>query len=181
MDENAQALQFQIASNFQLASFQGSLLSYKHHMSSTTAIRGGASLHLQLGDRNLAPEDQKSPTQGRYRLGLQGQYLTYLGSESKIEPYYGVGPRLSYFRDSREEPSGSSQTQTEFRMGITGVAGVEWFVWSNVSFLAEYTTTFEYVTQGQTRVPAAGAEINESRTYWYLRGGGVRFGISAYF
>lgn len=178
---DAEALQFRVTPNFQLSSFQGTLLSYKWHTSPSNAYRVGASFALQSQDTQFTDDDTDPPVQSNQSIGLRGQYLTYLGGESDIEPYYGVGPQLSYSRQAQEDPAGNSVTQSTFEIGVNGAAGVEWFVWSNVSFTAEYGASLEYISEGQTNDPANGDESSASRSQWRLGGNGILFGLSAYF
>lgn len=186
VSESAQALQFQIDSDFQLSSFQGSLLSYKRHLSSSTALRIGASFNLQSRDREFTLDDaeEESPRVSSQLIELRGQYLSYLGGENDIEPYLGAGLGISYARESEEDPpqfDNGTLTRSAFGVGINGVAGVEWFAWSSISFTAEYGARFRYITEGQTFDPEEQEELSASRSQWQFGGNGVLFGLSVYF
>ena len=162
--EGARALQFQVAQNFTLSSFQGSTLSYKSHRSALSAIRFGVSLSGSDTDSDIKHSDVRQDTVRVDQVGwsedngvsvaLTGQMLRYRASASRVVPFIGFGPGASFsrshyeYRLEQETPQpgagGEQSTQQVDRTShqtkawISGAAGVEWLAGRQFSLHAEY-------------------------------------------
>ncbi|HEX2869348.1 MAG TPA: hypothetical protein VHO03_20055 [Ignavibacteriales bacterium] len=168
LSDSSKALQFQIASNFTLTSFQGTVFSYKHHLSRNTALRIG--LSIGLGGQNRDGEttgfyverDSVFPVSnnGTDRTGasiqLTAQHIWYFNPASKVLLFGGAGPLAGYDYNYEKTESilgsaGSSpmisnnETKSkQWSFGISGVMGVEWFVSKGISLSAEYGLQANY-------------------------------------
>jgi opacity protein-like surface antigen len=170
------SLQFAIANNFTLSSFQGSSLSCKRHFSERVALRAGVSLTGSYVDQGATERNEQN-------IGLNAQYLIYPNPTGKVRLYYGAGPELALSRSKAEQSSGtsgSSTTTTRWSLGAGCVLGGEWFVVDGVSLLAEYGSAFTF---DDTRVKyVSGSSTSESKTRSIaLSAKSVRFGLSLYF
>ncbi len=113
-----------------------------------------------------------------------------------IKPYYSYGLLAGYgyaYDESERDRDGESiafvdQTQHALRFGVTGNFGVEWFVNSSISLLAEYGVDLYYRYSMNDRNTISynvdGEPVNEQKSVRHelvLNPQTVRFGISAYF
>lgn len=166
LSDSSRALQFQIGSNFDLFSFQGTVFSYLQHINKEAALRLGLSVSVggsnsdnsmddfsitgdSLYQRSLENLDRKSSS-----FQLNAQLIRYFNPGGKLLLYGGAGPflRYEYTKEKRETaeklpyaiPSGSIRNSTNelkssfWTPGIMGVLGVEWFAAKGISFMAEY-------------------------------------------
>jgi hypothetical protein len=206
--EHSRALQFQIASNFTLSSFQGATISYKYHLDPLTAVRVGLSLSFSSAnqDENLNSYAADTLSDGSHNtldqtgIGIQinAQQIWYQKNSTGILFFFGTGPVIGFNRTSnngQQIPSpvtGSQQTYktdgtgTTWSLGMTGVAGVEWFASKTISLHAEYGLTFGYYwakNESSSTFPGSGNKSSSSATstIWKLSSTGVRFGMSVYF
>src|SRR4030042_1580885 len=98
------SLQFQISQNFTLGTFQGSNLSAKRHLSSSSAIRFGVGLSGYTTDREQGINQDNynrlsNETQLDNRLievDLNCYYLYYPHPQRRINMYFGGGPLFSF-------------------------------------------------------------------------------------
>lgn len=232
---NVWALQFRVAPNFTLTSFQGGIISAQYQLTKRHALRLGLSGNVRFDDEDgtersreetdilAQPErntfaEQNETVDRRlegYSLGLETQLIRYLPNDTAIKPYWGYGPMVNYSysesRTSREsenprevnernETSLSTTLQRQERRtwawGAQGVFGVEWFMHSQISLLAEYRLRAEYVVFRTERTSSTSQEDrrNDERFVrltqrtdtlrtngWRIAGEAVRFGVSVYF
>lgn len=160
------ALQFQVASNFTLASFQGATISGKYHFSSKDAIRVGVTLSGNTssndetlgsfaGDTSIGTGSSNTDRNG-YLVAVTSQYIVYPDLGGVVRPFVGAGPLLSYQHSKNESENitsapgsvslrrTSSLTGNSWGVGISGVIGVEWFFAQSFSLLGEYGLSIQY-------------------------------------
>jgi len=208
LTEQSRALQFQISSNFTLSSFQGATLSYKHHLAPSQALRIGFDLSLNdassdwtqnaFNNDTLTISDNSKRDQANYTIRLNTQAIWYSESSLGISFFYGTGPFLSFSRLTQKEErvlspvsfpqskSTSEGSATTWSLGLTGLAGVEWFVSQSISLHAEYGVSLGYSwirNESKTDLSTQGSRsaTEGSANSWQLSGNGVRFGLSVYF
>lgn len=166
--DDAWALQFRVTDNFTLGSFDGSLISAKHHFTDRRALRYGLSL-------GASREDDGTDERTQQLLVFGVDFLDYPGVASNpsgtMQLYWGGGPSISFQR-SESEPI----MNLSWGVGLGGVIGAEWFVRPRLSLLAEYSAALQIQRATQE---VDGTETNE-RTDVRFGGNGVRFGVSAY-
>ncbi len=97
------ALQFQIADNFQLSSFQGTTFSGKYNFSSRDAVRLGLSINFgdSEGDETISRSDTNLVSTGReefnnFNIILKTQYIYSMSITNNIGFFVGGGPFISY-------------------------------------------------------------------------------------
>lgn len=197
------SVQFQIAENLLLSSFQGSTLSAKRHLSAQRAIRFGLSLSADFrdSDRTLEQFDSDLPSGGSNALEnsnnqnilLLSQYMFYPSPSKNINMYFGVGPGFSLGRSSRDQDTanvddattiGTTLRGTNFSLGVDWAFGVEWFVARNISLLGEYGGALRYRWSKTKQTNVIGDRdqrrdtVNKSLE---LGANPVRLGVSVYF
>ena len=197
------ALQFQITDNFRLSSFQGAVMSFKRHWSAKSAFRLGVSLDFTIQDNDRVSTFTRNDTlldSDVDEFGFDGQfvqidlqYLRYANPDARLNMFAGVGPLVGFDRSSFERTSGpggqsrSSFDDTSWRVGATGLVGVEWFATKNISIHAEYGLVMEYIWLREKRkTSSSGAtasvrDTDEVTKVGDLRARSVLFGLSAYF
>lgn len=190
----AWALQFGIGPDFQLSSFDGSVLSIKHHTSAGSAWRLGVSGRFSSVDRDES-YDWAGPDTTTFRnegidgvsLSVGATHLWYPHPGRRVSAYYGVGPFVSLSRtDWTTEEGGQTRTEEEsgWAAGADLVFGGEWFPARSIGIHAEYGADLSYSKTTQESVPPPSSAAPTRRfesSGWGFRGGGVRFGASWYF
>lgn len=176
------ALQFALNPNLDVGSFSGSVLSVQRQFSAARALRLGVSLDGRFesfdAESSASNAEQDRDVQS---IRVQTAYLAYLGGDNDIHAYAGAGPFVRYLNSDRSDDA-STQEQETFAVGALGVVGVEWFVRSNLSLLAEYAADVEYAQTTSTNSndgPAPDSEVEETR--FSFGGRGTTVGISVYF
>lgn len=208
--EGSWALLFQVAGNFTLTSFQGATISGKHHFSPRDALRLGLTLSGNTSSMDGTTGDFNADTvtvtgagtsdRSSLSVTLSSEYVVYGDPPGVVHPFFGVGPLISYRygRDASENsnarpgiPSArftSTTTQESWGVGVSGVAGVEWFVTQAISLLAEYNLSVQYVrselTSHREDIPGEGPSFKSTRenrtTGWSLAPNNVRLGLTVY-
>jgi opacity protein-like surface antigen len=206
LTEDSRALQFQISSNFTLSPFQGATLSYKHHLQPSSALRIGLDLSFNdegsdgaqqnFNNDTLSSTDNTTLDQSSFVIRLNTQAIWYSETSSEISFFYGTGPFLGYSRYRQNDerifsPVGSSQSKsssegkgTTWSVGLTGLAGVEWFVSQSISLHGEYGLSLGYFwSKGESTFSTTGNRSSSegTTTSRQLSSNGVRFGLSVYF
>ncbi len=190
------ALQFHIASNFSITSFQGSLISLKRQFSEHSALRFGVSFGSNISnldaDSRVFPADtiqsKNNMKSNGLTLGIVTQYICYSTIDEDIVAYYGAGPRLSIMHSKHDTESLNNDQTTRTQSwgaGLNGVFGVEWFVKKNLSLSAEYTGSVDYNYSNQKNISkyiGGPKYISESNSHGFNFGSNyVNFGLSVYF
>ena len=201
LKEGAWALQFQVIRNFQLASFQGSTISIKKHLSDGTALRAGVSLGFSLLDRegtdyvNDTIVQSEDSDDNMTSFGFVVQMIKYPNPLAATNLYYGVGPTFAYSHTKDyqvvEDPiDGDSRSndrrRTSWHAGMSSVIGIEWFPRSNISLLAEYGVSLYYERTRYTIETRYSPQERTTKTEdntdgFVLAGSSVKFGLSVYF
>ena len=168
------ALQFGIAGNFTLTSFQGSTISAKYHLSGTSAIRGGITISGNTADgtpsityvyndtsNGTMPEKSSSSAQS---IGLVLQYLAYANPDGPVHFYAGIGPIVSYNHSQSSSDNSHpyaprswerviySSSSTQWGAGLIGNIGLEWFAVRWLSIRAEYGESLQYQWRSSSSV-----------------------------
>ena len=184
----AWALQFRILDNFQLGTFEGTMLSIKRHSSAANAIRLGVGTSLFGSDQtdsdttSFAPQREQSSTE----VTLQLQYMHYPSPGSDVNVYLAVGPEFALRRQSvTDELAATEREQVDrsWSAGVEGNLGLEWFPFRSVGIHAEYGAQVEFSsitsTLEFTDPVLTDRELEIDR--WSFGGTGVTFGASVYF
>ena len=202
----AKALQFEIDSDFDITSFQGSVISYKVHSSSGSATRIGLSLSLTGDDLSefglQADGSSRIPTKKNQQfVGFVLQRVFHTSTAERTSFFWGLGFVGSFLRSETESssrtttPAGENEVTkrmanlTEWSGGASVLAGVEVFLGERVSLLGEYRLDLIYTRtdmsfrgerflDGSLRSGFEDANIIER---WDLAAQPVKFGISVYF
>jgi hypothetical protein len=163
------ALQFGIAGNFTLTSFQGSTIGAKYQLSENNAIRGGITINGNtssgpssssgaIGDTGSGTVNGSSSSKSAGASFVM-QYLWYMNPNGPVHFYTGFGPSVSYsyYQSSSdyfdldninshgywvEDLYGNNSTQ--WGAGIAVSAGVEWFACKWLSLHADYNESIQY-------------------------------------
>ena len=202
--------QFSVQPDFQLGSFQGSVLSLKRHLASGRAIRLGLSFStLSLSDDAVRTQGDTAFTNTEtiggdvngWSIGVNSYYLWYSSAAAPIHAYWGGGPFASLSGSGDDQiralsstggPAGTITSHADasgWQAGLAGALGVEWLAAKRISFFAEYGVSLSYASLSDTResvlTPAAGSPSTSTQTHDSQRiqfgGSGVRLGLSAYF
>jgi len=188
------ALQFQIADNFQLTSFQGTTLSGKYHFSCRDVIRLGLSVELGNSETestinyiDTSVVNQFEADENRFGLTIKSQYIRYITSTNNILFFGGIGPFISFFNQSTERvvtENGIDVTRESesrsFSAGLDLIIGVEWIFSTYMSLSAEYGLNFSYRSSEDNFKDDSTEGDHENRTF-YISGNHINFGLSVYF
>lgn len=198
IEDDSKCLQFQIGSNFRLSSFQGSTISFKKHLSGTSAYRIGLLLSGNIEDRSDFVDYKTDSLDIRQirdyddlGLSISGQYLKYVPGRHTYF-YYGCGPKISisksYDKTQPEDystgnwqpssPAGKSYSMT-YKIGLITVAGCEVFISKSISIHSEYIQSISYQYRRSKHPSSSYTVIGKYHTF-SLSGGGVLFGCSFY-
>jgi opacity protein-like surface antigen len=206
--DGAFALQFGIGPDFDLQTFEGSVLSAKYHLSARSAFRLGLSGSVSVTDDEQVtiPDDDdfsstRTISEDSLNLQLDLPYLRYFqGLDERIVPFLGIGPSVGFIQADRtaetfDVDGVSDRTRTtereasRFSVGLLGVVGGEWFVRDNLSLTAEYRLRLAYADESvdvRDTIAEDGVTMGEQRveqdsTNFSVRSGGVLLGVSLYF
>lgn len=199
----AKALQFEINSDFDITSFQGTVISYKVQTSSRSATRIGLSVSLtgvdfvetelfDVGDISIPIKDN------RQFMRLSIQRVFYRTPAERSGFFWGFGSLVS-FRRSETESNVRNATSNELTIvtadfrrwsaGAAVLAGVEVFLFKRVSLLGEYELDIVYSHSKNTLshrsfsngTLAGGFDEEIITKRWALAAERVKFGVSVYF
>ena len=185
------ALNFEINGDFDLTSFEGATISFKHHYADNRAYRISIS-----GMASSQDSESRTPVGGRseldydrYAISLFVQRLYYRSPRSTTTLFYGFGPRggLNWQKTSTGGPSSLSRTESVsngWDIGIVALVGFEWFVREEISLITQYASSLRYVSRSTES--RTGTETNLSLTHAtsdhsvQFDADVVRFGVSLY-
>jgi hypothetical protein len=167
--KGAWALQFGIAGNFTLTSFQGTTIAAKYQLSDRNAIRAGITISGNTSDGSTSTSASVADTSdgtvpggnstNAATVSLVFQYLWYINPSGPVHFYVGLGPSFSYthsnsssdnFSLSRISTRGywtrttNASHSTQRAIGGAGIAGVEWFATRWLALHAGYNESFQY-------------------------------------
>jgi len=196
---NKWAMQFEIERDFDLSSFEGATLSLKRITSPGKAWRIGLDLNAGTDNREQTDiyEDTLTSTNeidsDRYAMTLSIFRVFEADPAAKLKFFWGFGPfgGHSFSKSNTRtvnttgDSAGNLSKSRTWRVGISGIMGVEWFFSKNMSLLAEYGSSLDYswnrttqLTNYTTGYSRYGERINKS---WNFDADAVKFGLSAYF
>lgn len=190
----AKALMFEITAA-DLRPFEGAVISFKRHLSPTSALRLGFDLLISVGDEDIAQNgiDINSDIQA-HQAGASLQYVHYASIGKPINFYLLTGVRGAYLwqKDDRsyvdtyygdvDERFHNDVWSASLRGGI----GAEWFPARKISLLAEYrtglTVYWQHRYQYRSTSTGGGSTVQDRHLrQLYFGGEAVRFGLSLYF
>ncbi|MGE3459996.1 MAG: outer membrane beta-barrel protein [Kofleriaceae bacterium] len=190
-----------------LSQFQGLGIAGRYHLSSTRAIRFGATLShsftpqeetkttTRIGDTVV---EDYTVTEGNssYTVAAAADYLMRYGNRT-VAPYAGLGAFAGWTRDGQflnddlsimDQVHMFSSRDTNFVIGARGVFGVDWRLHPNFAVFAEYSLSVPIVqwhsfSQTDTRTDtiagvSAQTKIQEKETTWLEWGLGLAQGAS---
>jgi hypothetical protein len=203
------AFQFQIADNFQLTSFQGSVISMKRLLSEKRAIRFGLGITANINnDDSESSATMDSLISNRqldyssYGINISAQYLYSPYKVSGIVFFIGAGPLIGYSYAKSDDKNVYYQsaigdtvtvkhvaTAKNYGLGIVGVCGVEWFLKEKLSLTAEYGLSIQYSWRDSETNISQQSELGnnekmdrtDNSNSFAIRPVAVRFGVSIYF
>ncbi len=189
------ALQFQLGNPFSSREEQSLIFSGRYYLNTKSAIRVGlefneGSMVNKSNSERYSPYDTSAYSSRQYDFtamnSLLLQYIRYRMVSSKINIYYGAGPRLSYENRYRTDQYNHNYSNYDaWGFGIDGTIGVEWFATKRISFNGEYgfVIRYLYIKSVNTSDPGNGYYHNDGYKYYHfeLRTLEAVFGISIYF
>jgi hypothetical protein len=192
------ALQFQIAENFKLTSFQGSIISGKYNFSNSLALRFGVSFNAR--NDKYDQDNSNVNTNNKYlsvdeiadySVQIKPQLLYSSSIVEDVSFYWGGGLTLIYEHNAQNSKSTVDTLLTTyeynssgFGYGLEAVVGVEWFVKKNISLSAEYGLQVSHIKVNieQKRVENGSNILNKNdNSYTRSNGNLIRMGLSVYF
>ena len=166
IDGHPWTMDFGIASNLTLNTFQGATISIGRFTSDYQKYRLGLSTSMRLnsGDQNgnsfaadtLSGFNKGNNDDNSYSVSVTFQYLTYATPSNHTSIFFGFGPTIgiSWSKQSNNSSSTSvsnsediynrSSSSNGYSAGILGSCGVEWFFSEHISIHAEYGLAFQY-------------------------------------
>lgn len=193
------ALEFQIAENFKLTSFDGAVISGKYCFDNSLAIRLGISFSSRedINDNNSSSTSNyfsgsEKNELSSYDLQIKSQLLLYNPLIENISFYWGGGLIFSYNYNKQTRKIVADTVLityddkiSGFGYGLDAIAGVEWFVRKNISLSGEYGLEIKYqnLNKEQNRIDSVQPiyKVNGSSKSTRLNGSYVRLGLSIYF
>ncbi|GJQ61338.1 MAG: hypothetical protein SCALA702_03910 [Melioribacteraceae bacterium] len=187
------ALMFQVGSNFSLRTFEGSTISAKYQISNVSSVRFSLSTNF-FGDDTKQDAIRADTLYSKLdeernfsNLDLSIYYLQKLRSFDDIGFYVGVGPfvrlKNTFTKLNETQPEMQFEgTDINNSYGVSFIVGVEWFVKKNISFLAEYSSSYFYSTS-QDYQPSTSYTYswNTKSSEWAFSSNGAKIGLSLYF
>jgi hypothetical protein len=153
------ALEFKVGSNFQLQSFSGGMISWKHLSNESRGYRVGISPVVYHSTGSLDNEYDRLREQKEYKLDILAQFLRFGKLGKRARSFWGVGPVIGYsYRDQKETREGPEGVLTsnriiarEWSAGIAGTIGVEYYFLDKMSLSGEYGLKLEYESFNTSR------------------------------
>ncbi len=202
------SFQFRIQQFLTLSDFQGGLVSYKYHFNNHNAFRFG--LRIQVDNNNTDEKkndfigsnnysNNSDLTNVEYRLS--SQFLYYLNPLNDIKFYLGLGPTVSFSKNSNNserndinnDNTNKSTGFSKFKiysLGISAAYGVEWFFSKKLSLIAEYGfAMFYYKSESNSKniiydkngKTLSNNSYSSSSSGFKFNSSGINFGLSVYF
>jgi hypothetical protein len=196
--EGMWALQFGIEAETRLTSFQGTALSLQKTTNAGAIWRMGLGMNFFTQNRESEQSDEDSSyvistdDNGSTTISFTLQRLFKLSSSTRIHPYVGIGPLVSYSHNSSEHIAPlqpiDERSNDSWALGARTVFGAEWFVTSYLSLLGEYSldASYGWAKSKHTRTydTSGGFEtfVTETKTNSFkVSPGSTRLAVSLYF
>ena len=183
------SLQFSIDSNFDLNSFDGSLISGKIQLGKDLALRGGVSISSfnkdgknfqdRMWDNGINRSDTQKVDDSQFTLLFNSHLIWNVIKNSDVIFYIGGGPfiRLS---DMKRDVDELHSERSDDHYGLDLINGAEWFVKNNISLFAEYGISIFY--SDYYSEDDLGYELKKSEnSTFHLNSPSARLGASLYF
>jgi hypothetical protein len=166
---------------------QNTLISAKRMMDSKSGIRvsvgvsGGSGTERDISTSDGTTSETKGATDS-ISVSLHVTLLKYLISSRNLYIYYGVGPFGTYSYEKKSNPQ-SSQTWTDYSLGLDGCLGAEWFFAQHFAAFIEYNV-FASAEQKRSNTQIPGSAIQTPYSYdvanYKLNYNSVFLGLSIY-
>lgn len=203
------SFQFRIQQFLTLSDFQGGIISYKYHFNNHYAFRFGLGIRL---DNNNKDENKFTFIDStnylsnnditKYEYSFTSQFLFYVNPQSDIKLFIGLGPYVSFSKNSSNNNSttlyndasavnNSNIMKTTYHsLGISAVYGVEWFFLKKMSLVAEYGFSAGYYkSESDAKLESHDSNgkinpnlySNNTSSGFRFNNNQVNFGLSVYF
>ncbi|MEM1096778.1 MAG: hypothetical protein AAGJ10_19440 [Bacteroidota bacterium] len=171
LEADTWAVVFQVGQPISLRSFQGTI-AVKHHTASDRAWRVGLG-----GSGNQSLNSQG----GGVNITAQADYLIYPMPPREVNMYWGVGPSIGFTRNAQKQ-NAFEDIETQFRIGVGGLLGAEWFATEHISLFGEYGTSLTIRLQRETitTFDPQPSEVENTTTNLTF-GTGATLGLNLYF
>lgn len=171
LETGAWAVVFQVGQAVSLQSFRGTI-AVKHHTASDRAWRVGVG---GSGSQSLNSEG------GGMNITTQAHYLIYPRPPQEVNMYWGIGPSIVFARNARKQDA-FEDIETQFRIGVEGRLGAEWFATEHISLFGEYGTSLMIRFQREmTTTPDPQPSEVETTGTDLTFGTGATLGLNLYF
>ena len=190
--ENKWGLQFMIAKNFQLSSFQGTTLSVMRKINVKNAMRAGINIsggsgEITFKNSSLIQDSlmNKNKTENvNFNLNFSFDYLFMNELNDKISFYFGTGPNFGLMKYNAKQYTDSLLTSTRengWNIGLSGIAGIAWQVHKKIMIHAEYKSTLDYQTNEGTQKNLYSKLKSETKSEsFHFVSSPVLFGVTVY-
>lgn len=193
------ALQFGLSKDYQLESYDNSLVGIKRF--STDHSGWSLAFLFDLNDdevksiRTTSDPDTTLVLRDRdyddvdSDIKIELKYFHYLSANNDVKAYFGIGPLFSYYnRQSKGRESWGTVTQDKrrtTRYGLGAALGGEWFVRDNISFMVEYKMNASYYkNENKSERVNPNGNIDtyiDDRSGYDFNSSRADFGVSIYF
>jgi len=185
----AWALQFDINGQLlSIESFAGGL-SLKRHFSPKSALRIGVGVSASSTDLNTETSFAREVNENSSGTFFEVMYQRYANPGAEVNAYWGIGPRVSYARSTRESDTGSVTSReelTHWAVGAIAALGAEWFATRQFSFHGEFTARGNYLSEEITSENKPDGQpattfSSENKGWEATISSSIRLGMSVYF
>jgi len=183
------ALLFQIGENFNLSSFDGSVISFKYHFENSNALRIGFSIDGYSEDQNYlerinSMSDESESEEDKIYFRINTLYLTYSELFNNVSFYYGAGPFLSYsymWHHYIDPENGTNTTEQDYwNFGLDFTVGTEFIINKNLSLNAEYGMSIWYSKSDYETIDYNLSKFENEGSKYLFKGSGVKLGLTVY-
>jgi opacity protein-like surface antigen len=210
LEKGSWSFQFQIAQYFQLSSFNGQTISFKYHLTESSAVRAGITLNGSYADNDNNQVDvsydlalKNVSEKDEIGITISADYLFYLNPKNPINFFFGGGLLFGFSKSNSEDKNNDFRSDTLYQVrknitdqtsnsyGLNLLAGVEWFVNSFISIHAEYYTQIYYSKNSResksvrTNLTDTTKDLimttENSNERFRIYPNGIKFGLSVYF
>ncbi|MCP4571351.1 MAG: PorT family protein [bacterium] len=181
LEEPRSGLEFRIDSNFRLASFEGSAISWKRVSSPDRGWRIGLSPVVEDDEQDR--HDQSYSRNMRYACEISATRLFLSPFRDRTRFYWGAGPLVGIdYEESehtRSTPGEAASTSRwisrSWYLGVGAVIGIEYFFAPDLSLMGEYGLEVRYLKSMEDRYTKVDHRI------WRVTPDQARLGLSVLF
>jgi len=188
---NQWALLFGVNDNFSIGRLSGSTAAIMVHVTPRLALRFDVSLSAQkISDENSITDWSAALTKdfdiqtSQIRTEFYLHALRYRLSESPFKLYFGAGPYWGVYNNRIQRKTDNiSETNSDLRLGISGLLGVEWFAHEYVGIFGEYQSVAAYIHQKTVRDDTQNTNVDSEyrKQGVQLFASRVKVGLAIYF